>query len=111
MASRYVDVTLAGQAWKMPASYAASKEIAETVGDPLQMAIKAQQGDLSWTIDDIVSIIYVGVHRAGASLKREQIAEQIVDGGVQTYLEAAINYVISIVSGEPERPVEGSEKK
>ena len=66
--ARTVEAVINGTAYHMPVSYRASKEIAETVGDPLKFAMDAHRGQLNLTVDDVVRIIAIGCKNAGCSL-------------------------------------------
>lgn len=109
--ARTVAVKINGSEWRMPVSYRASKEIAERVGDPLTMAMNARNGEIQWTSEDIVRVIYIGCSQAGCSLTQDQIGEAMFDHGLQNYLGPMAEYIGALVQGGPERPVATSGKK
>lgn len=111
MSTRYVEVTVNGTAWRMPVNYRAAMQIARTVGDPLQMVQRAARGQLEWSMADVVSIIEAGLAAAGCSLTKEQVGEEVVNGGINAFLEPASKYIASLVNGGPARPVEVEAKK
>ena len=111
--ARTVTVKINGTEWHMPASYRASKEFAEQVGDPLKLAIQAESMTLELSTEDVVSAIYVGCKHAGSSLTKDQIGESIFesDSGLAGYLDAVGAYIAAMVAGSPERPTPASKKK
>lgn len=109
--ARAVTVMVGAKEWHMPASYKASKEVAETVGDPLQMSLAASTGELNWTTDDVVSVIYIGCKHAGCSLSKDEIGEAVMEGGLQNYIVSVGQYIGAMVMGGPERPISGERKK
>ena len=110
--AKAVEVTLNGTVWRMPASYKASKEVAERVGDPLQMALRAHAtGTVDMTTEQVVDIIAIGVRHAGCSLVRDDIGEAIIDGGLVEYVRAAGEYIGAFVAGGPEKQAAVAKKK
>lgn len=109
--SRTVTVKIGQSEWHMPASYKASREIAQAVDDPLKMALKAERGELEFSTDMVVSMVYIGCKHAGCSLSKDEIGEAIFDEGPAAYLDAIGEYIASLVMGGPERPIAGTGKK
>lgn len=117
--ARTVTVTLRGTEWHMPASYRASKEIAEVVGDPLGMAekitkhfgLKPSERSVLFTLDEMVSIVYIGCKAAGCGLNKDQVGDAIVDAGAADYISIVADYILAICLGGPEKPVQGAGKK
>ena len=99
--AKTVEAVINGTAYHMPASYNASKEIAERVGDPLKLALSAHQGGgaVAMSIDDVVNIIAIGCKHAGCGLTADAIGEAIVDKGVMTYLPVVGDYLLAICTG------------
>lgn len=108
---RTVTVKLGTSEFHMPATYAASKEIAEVVGDPIRMAMDSATGKLDWTQEDVISIAYIGAKYAGCKFTRDQVGEHVVEAGVAKVASVCGEYIASIVAGGPQRKVEGAEKK
>lgn len=111
--AKTITVELNGQSWAMPASYGASRDIANKVFDPLDIAIKANaSGGIKFTVDEIVSVIHIGVTHAGASLTKEQVGNGIFDseGGVVKHMELVGDYIGLMISGS-EGSSGGGEKK
>ena len=107
-----VSYTLSGVEYAMPASYKVAREIGQRVGDPLAMAIKAEQGEIPWTLEGTVDIIHIGVKAAGCSLSRDDVGDAVFDGGVTDALQAAAELISGIVAGGPDKPVKaGGGKK
>ena len=109
--ARTVTVRVGNAEWHMPASYKASREIAQAVDDPLRLALQAEKGELDFTTDMVVNLVYIGCKHAGCSLSKEDVGEAIFEAGLSTYLDAIGEYIAALVMGGPERPIEGSAKK
>lgn len=103
--AKTVEAVINGTAYQMPASYKASREIAQAVGDPLKLAMAAHQAKLLGTndgalsVDDVVNIIAIGVKHAGCSLPTDAIGEAIVEAGVMNYLKVVGDYLLAICTG------------
>lgn len=109
---RTVTVELNGTAWNMPASYAASREVAEKVADPLAMAVDSYKtGTMNLTTEQVIDIIAIGVRLSGCSLGRDAIGEAIIEGGLVNYLSTVGEYVGAMVSGSPEKQSAAGKKK
>lgn len=107
---RTVKVKLNGATFEMPATYRASREIAEQVGDPIRMAMDSAAGKLAWTQENVIDILFIGVKNAGCTLERDVVAEHIVDMGLADAGKVAGDYVFALITGEPERPVDSKKK-
>lgn len=99
--AKTVEAVINGTAYHMPASYKASKEIAEKVGDPLKLALSAHEskGTATMSVDDVVNIISIGCKHAGCSLPVDAIGEAIVEAGVMNYLKTVGDYLLAICTG------------
>jgi hypothetical protein len=98
--AKTVEAVINGTAYQMPASYKASKEIAEKVGDPLKLAMAAHHDKTAtMSVDDIVQIIAIGCKHAGCGLPVDAIGEAVVDAGVMNYLPVVGNYLLAICTG------------
>jgi hypothetical protein len=100
-----------GTTYNMPATYKASKEIAQKVGDPLRMAIDSSTGKLSWTQEDVINVLYIGVSHAGCGLPRDEVAEYVMADGLLPSMAVAAEYIAVLVDGGPERPIKGTNSK
>jgi hypothetical protein len=103
--AKTVEMTLAGVAYEMPASYKVAKEIGQRVGDPLKMAITAEQGDVPWTLENVIDIIWIGAKAAGCSLSREDVGDEVMEFGLGESLEKVGQLIGHIVAGGPAKPV------
>ena len=103
MSEEHIDVELNGTNWRMPISFAVSKQIAREVADPLQMTMKIAVKLWQWEIAHVVNVIFAGVSAAGCQFTRDQVGEAIMRGGVVNYIETAGQYVASLVNGKPAR--------
>src|SRR5690606_1893717 len=99
--AKTVEAVINGTAYHMPASFKASKEIAEKVGDPLKLAMSANEngGIVPMSISDVVNIIAIGVKHAGCGLPVDAIGEAIGSKGVMTYLPVVGDYLLAICTG------------
>jgi len=107
---RTVDVSLAGEVYEMPVSFAAIAQISERVGDPFALALSMTKGQ-TLTAIQTVDTITVGARLAGCKLERAEIGEEIVKVGAQDFLKVASSYIIAVVSGGPAVPAGASKKK
>jgi len=103
--AKTVEMTLAGVAYEMPASYKVAKEIGQRVGDPLKMAITAEQGDVPWSLENVIDIIWIGAKAAGCSLSREDVGDEVMEFGLGESLEKVGQLIGHIVAGGPAKPV------
>lgn len=109
--ARTVPLKLNGHEWHMPANYAASKEFAELVGDPLVLALSMEKDEMRVSLDMIVTGLHIGVKHAGSNLSKEKVGEHVVDDGIANFIEPFGKYIAAMVMGGPEKPVKGSGKK
>jgi len=111
--AKTVEMELAGVSYEMPASYKVAREIGQKVGDPLKMAIDAGNGEIPWSLESVIDIIYIGCKAAGCSLSRDDVGDEVMDAGIEHALEKAALLIGSIVSGGPARSVksDGSKKR
>lgn len=102
--ARTVAVKINGTEYHMPAGWKASRDVAQEVGDPLVLSMKAYTtGELELTTEDVVSIIHIGCRHAGCGLDRDAIGEAIFEEGLLQYLEVCGNYLGAFVQGGPTR--------
>lgn len=109
--AKHVSYKLAGVSYDMPATYKVAREIGRQVGDPLEMAIKAEKGEIPWTVESVIDIVSIGVKAAGCALDRDDIAEEIIEQGIPSALEAAAQLIGFIVAGGPAKPIRGQSGK
>jgi hypothetical protein len=113
MGSRETHIVLDGQEIALKATFAASLEIAERVGDPLLIAREAALENLmlasrmpyepKWrfTIKNVPLVIWIGSKAAGNKHTLEQIQELCFSEGFVPAKEAASDYLASIVGPAP----------
>lgn len=106
--AKTVSMELAGVSYEMPASYKVAKEIGQRVGDPLKMALDAEKGEIPWTLESVIDIIWIGCKAAGCSLSREDVGDEVMESGVAESLEKAAMLIGHIVAGGPAKPVKGN---
>jgi hypothetical protein len=114
MSAKTVAITLAGKDWDVPASYRVAADLCAEGIDPLKMAIAARStGTLPIDLEQLVSVIHIGVKRAGCKLTRDEVGEAIVSEiGLVTALEKASAILTALVLGGPsENEANFSEKK
>ena len=107
---RTVNVTLRGQVYAMPVSFAAIPELAEKVGDPFKIAAGMTRGEML-TLAQTIETVIVGARLAGCQLERDDIGQEIIDTGAQDYLAVASRYLIDVVSGGPAIPSTSKKKQ
>lgn len=103
MTSKTVSITLSGEDWQIPVSYRVAADLCDAGIDPLKMAMAAQStGTLPITFDQLVTVVHIGVKRAGCGLTRDEVGEAVVSEiGMVTALEAASQILTLIVTGGP----------
>jgi hypothetical protein len=103
MSAKTVTVTLGGEDWDVPASYRVAADLCALGIDPLKMAIAARtDGTLPIDFEQLVSVIHVGVKRAGCKLTRDDVGEAIItEMGMVVALEKASEVLTAIVLGGP----------
>lgn len=100
--ARTVTVELNGQAWAMPVNYGALRDIQAAVSSPMSLAFETQvTGQTPFKEHEIVSIIQIGVSRAGGNLTEEDIGDAIMESenGFVGYLEVVGEYIGAMISG------------
>jgi hypothetical protein len=62
-------------------------------------------------LEQVVTVIEIGVRHAGCNLSHDEIGEAIVGGGLVNYIGKAGEYIAAMVAGGPEKPVVGGGPK
>lgn len=102
--SRTVHVKVGGVDYHMPVSYAVSKEIADRVGDPLQMALETRRtGSVNFTIDQIVTIIEIGIRHSGFNKGEDALGDEMMEDGLAAFIGVAAEYIGALIGGGPEK--------
>lgn len=116
---REMQVTLGGREITLAATFKASLEIAQHVGDPLTIMREAalesmffQRGipyEPKWrfTVMNVLQTIMIGMKAAGEKPKLEEVEDLIFEDGFLRAKEVAADY-LAMISGP--RPTEVSEK-
>lgn len=107
---REIIVDLGGEELTLAATFKASVEISDRVGDPLAIAreaaiegMMAQNGmpyDPRWkfTVKNVPEIIWIGAKAAGDKRKLENVQELVFSAGFLAAKEIATRYLAAIVS-------------
>ena len=105
MSCKTIAIELCGDSYDMPASYRVAADLCLLDIDPLQVALSArgaEDGLIPLSMEQIITIISVGVKRAGGSLTRDEVGEAIIsDVGIIAALEVVSRYLTCIVVGGP----------
>lgn len=109
--AKTVEMELAGVTYEMPASYKVAREIGQRVGDPLKMALTAESGEMPWSLENVIDIIWIGCKAAGCSLSRDDVGDEVMEYGVGESLERAAMLIGYIVAGGPDKPIKGEGSK
>jgi hypothetical protein len=109
--AKTVGYKMAGVKYEMPASYKVAREIGRIVGDPLEMAVKAEKGEIPWTVESVIDIVSIGLKAAGCEMDRDDVADEIIEQGIPGALEAAAQLIGQIVAGGPAKPIRGASGK
>lgn len=111
---REIVVELGGEELTLAATFKASVDLAERVGDPLliarEAAIEAMMGangvtyDPKWrfTVANVPQIIAIGLKAAGDKRKLEDVQELVFKAGFIEAKDAAVRYLAAIVSPKSE---------
>ena len=113
MSAKTVTVTLGGEDWDVPASYRVAADLCAAGIDPLKMAVAARtDGTLPISFEQLVTVVHIGVKRAGCKLTRDDVGEAIVgEMGMVAALEKASDILTAIVLGGPSEEDANPQKK
>lgn len=101
-------VNFGPDSYKMATTWKSSQEIAEKIGDPLQMSFKLVAGQLELDIKQVVGIIWIGIKADGGKLTYDQVGELVHKHGFMSYAQVVAEYLIDTVSqGSSESDAEG----
>lgn len=111
---REMTATLGGQQLVLAATFKASMEVANTVGDPLTIMREAalesmflDQGipyEPKWrfTVANVVQLIMIGLKAAGSTMKQDEVQDLIFEAGFLAGKEVAADYLARIAGPQPE---------
>ncbi len=102
-----------GKTHEMKATFQASVELANKVGDPLMIAREAAmeaamqdrllpyKPSFAFTIENVPVILEIGLRAAGSKLKTREIEDLVFDMGFAEGQELASNYLALIITPTP----------
>lgn len=111
---RETSITLGEKTFTLRANFKAAKELADKVGDPLMIsregaleAMMLERGltyEPKWkfTIDNTVSILYIGAKTYNPDLTRSEIEEAVFEAGFFDARDQAIEYLGVIIGPQPD---------
>lgn len=115
---RELEVTLGGRELRLAATFKASLEIAEKVGDPLTIMREATleamflgrgipyEPKWRFTVENTPLILFIGLKAAGEKVKLEEIQELVFEGGFIEAKDAASEYLALLVGPKPEESLD-----
>lgn len=118
---RKMTTEIGGDDRDMVATFAASVEISEKVGDPLLMTREAAIESIMlaqnipyspkfrFTVENIPKIIHIGLKAAGEKVKLSEVQEWCFDMGFPQCQVIASEFIALITRPAPEEKVEGQE--
>ena len=113
-------VEIGGREYTLAATFKASLEIAEKVGDPLtimrEAALEAMfigrglpyEPKWRFTVENTVEILHIGLKTAGNKMRREELQDLVFDMGFAAAKEIAGDYLALIAGPRPQETVESS---
>ncbi len=111
-----VSVRFGADEYQLKTTWESSIELAEKVGDPLQMAFSIKNGVQVFNTDKMVRTIWIGLKAAGEKLSFTEVGTLCHEYGLVDYMVVAGDYVIDTVTQgtedeEPEETDTETEKK
>lgn len=110
---RSMTVEIGGETRELAATYGASREIMDKVGDPLMIAreaaIEAHMASKgipytprwAFTVENVPEIIHIGLKAAKSDMTKAQVEEAVFDLGFDAAQEMAGDYLALIVTAGP----------
>lgn len=96
--------------YELKTSWGASREFLKLIGDPLDFAFRAYNGERVWDAETCVRAIWIGQKHAGGKLTFDEVGELCQKHGIVNYMAVANDFLIELVSGGQDTEKE-SEKK
>ena len=84
--------------YQLKSTWDSSVELAEKVGDPLQMAFNINKGTQVLTAVQVVNTIWIGLKAAGEKLTVSEVGVLCHSNGLIDYMTAAGEYIIDTVT-------------
>ncbi len=111
-----VAVRFGADEYQLKSTWESSQELAEKVGDPLQLAFSIKNGVQVFTSEKMVRTIWIGLKAAGEKLSYSEVGSLCHKYGLVDYMVVAGDYVIDTVTqgtedAEPEETDAETEKK
>jgi hypothetical protein len=110
-----------GEEHELAATFGASVELADRVGDPMFIAREAAleatmmqaripyQPKFVFTVQNVPEILAIGLKAAGSKLKKREIEEMVFDAGFLHARKWAADYLALIVEPKPTVPLDEPE--
>jgi len=113
---RTMTIEHGGETYELAATFKASLEIADKVGDPLEMAREAALEAImmqsrmpytpkfKFTVRNVPQILHAGMKAAGSEMKLAEVEELVFDHGFVHARLWAADYIALIVEPKPHKP-------
>lgn len=113
---RTMTIEHGGETYELAATFKASLEIADKVGDPLSIAREAvleaimmqtrmpYTPKFSFTVRNVPVILHAGLKAAGVDMKLAQVEELVFDHGFVHARLWAADYIALLVEPKPHKP-------
>lgn len=107
--------TATGETHTLAATWKASVEIADSVGDPLMIARESAlenamlaarmpyQPKFSFTAKNVAQVVFIGLRAAGSELKLEDVQGMVFDKGLLHAQLWAADYIALLVTPKPNK--------
>lgn len=107
-----IDFVAGGNTYKMRASLEASRALAKLGIDPLLVTLHTgEHGSPGLTGEQVIDVIYTGIRHGGGDIDRDAVGQLVYEKGLVYALRDAANYIGAMVTGTPEKPIEGDGPK
>lgn len=105
-----------GKGWSLPCNFATLLGVAERVGDPFDLLMRwstLQKGETMLTAIQTVDTLCIGLHAAGCTKTRPELANEFINRGLLALAEDAAAYItlMATASTDAEEVDEGKKKK
>lgn len=97
-----VSVKFGADEYQLKSTWAASMEIHDLVGDPLEISVKFDEGDQVLSVIDIVKVLWIALKHSGEKFTLSEVGEKCHKYGTINYYVVAKAYIYSLVINESE---------
>ncbi len=98
-----VKVKFGADEYSLKATWKASEQFDELIGDPLQLALKLHStGEHVFTAKTAVLAIWIGLKAAGEKFSKDEVGELCHENGIINFLAPANAYLLSMVNNGPD---------